>query len=118
MKPLRVAILFRHSLLASGLASRLSEHPNQVQIQMIDAGSPDAASQLCAAAPAIVIVDASDADTTANMPIARLLDVTPQAKVLRLDARNDHIRIFSSTERRAKGTGELIAVMQDVSGNE
>lgn len=112
--PLRVVVLFHRSLFADGIASRLREHADLVEALTVDAGLPDAADQLRAAGPAIVVFDATDAGALEKMPVSRLLDLLPNARVLRIDPDSDHVRVFSSVARRAKSIGELIAVMQAI----
>ncbi len=114
--PLKVVVLSHHSLLAGGIASKLSERPDIFEVYTIDVDSFDARNRLRAASPDIVVVDSIDKDVSEKLPIVQLLDVLPTAKVVRLDCNSDQVRIFSSELRRAHGTGELIAVMQDVGG--
>ena len=112
--PLRVVVLAHHSLFASGIASRFSERPDLFEIQSIDTGSSDALAQLRVANPAIVVVDAIDAGVAEKMPIGKLLEVLPEAKVVQLLCNSDEIRIFSSEQRQAHEIDELIAVMQSL----
>ncbi len=113
---LRVVVLSSQSLLATGIASRLSERPDIFDVRVIDVRRADAPRQLRAASPAIVVVDATDDGLIEKMPIAKLLEALPTAKVMRLDCTSEQIQIFSTEQRRAHGIGELIAMMQDLSG--
>jgi DNA-binding NarL/FixJ family response regulator len=113
--PLPVVVLFHHSLFASGIASRLRERTDLFDVQTLDASLTDVTLQLRIARPAIVIIDAVDTSVSEIIPILKLFEILPDAKVLQLDYNRDRVQIFSSEQRRTHETGELISVMQDIS---
>ncbi|MBI3361508.1 MAG: hypothetical protein HY023_10400 [Chloroflexi bacterium] len=109
--PVRVVVLSHRSLFAGGIASRLRERADLVDVQTVDASLPDALDQLRAVAPAFVVVDV--ADTAADrISIGQVLDLLPEARVIRIDPGSDHVQICSRVRRRARGVDELIEVMR------
>ncbi len=113
--PLRVVVLSYHSLFACGVASRLGERPDLFDVLTIDVGLADAPDRLCAAHPAIVVIDTIDTGVTQKIPLVELFEILPGIKVVQLDYSSDQVRIISSEQRRARKTGELMAIMQDIS---
>jgi DNA-binding NarL/FixJ family response regulator len=62
--PKRIAILSGHSLFAEGIASRLRQYPQQVDVCFVDPQQLDYVEQLTEIQPAAVIIDAQDSRTT------------------------------------------------------
>ncbi len=112
---LRVAVLAQHSLFAEGLATRLREYKRVFEVFSIDATVvEDAIRRLLEAEPTIVIVDANDAGLLKEIPVTRLLNLLPGARVIQIDADSDRVQVFFSEQRYAPATNDLVSMMHDI----
>ena len=94
--PLRVVILAHHSLLSGGVASKLSEYKDSLVVRLIDWDRPDLAEMLMEETPDFIIMDMGDANICQKTPIINLLELLPNAHVVRLNLASDSVRVFSS----------------------
>ena len=113
--PTTVVILAHHSLLSGGIASRLSEYVGLLRVRLIDSELDDIAGELKMEPPSVIILDAGDSKVCQKLPIVKLLEWAPQAKVIRLDLASDRVRVFSSTELQVNHAGELVDLIQNFS---
>ena len=113
--PTTVVILAHHSLLSGGIASKLSEYTGLLQVRLIDSDMDDIMGALKSQPPAVIIMDAGDSTVCQKLPIGKLLEWAPQAKVIRLDLGSDRVRVFSSTELQVNHAGELVDLIQTFS---
>lgn len=112
---LTVLILAHHSLLSGGIASTLSEYKNVFNVRLIDYDCINFPEVVQTEAPAIIILDAGDADVCKKTPVTQLLDWAPQAKIIRVDLSSDRIRIFSSVELQVTHAVDLVGLIQAIS---
>jgi DNA-binding NarL/FixJ family response regulator len=107
-----VVILSGESLFAEGIASRLSQYPEQVAVEVIDPVSPDCLKHIATRQPAVIIVDASDGVTMDRCPLSRLLVSLPDVKVIHLDSQKDQIRVVTSEQRPVAEVQDLIKMIE------
>lgn len=109
----RVVILSGQSLFAEGVASRLRQHLDRLELVIIDSRKPDALQQVLNARPSTVILDAADTiDLTQGCPLGELLREIPSFKIIRLDSQQQEIRIVTSEQRLADEVKDLIDLIE------
>ncbi len=107
-----VVILSGKSLFAEGIASRLSQYPQQVMVEVIDPETPDCLARIATQQPAVIIVDASDGVTMELCPLSRLLVSLPDVKVIHLDSQKDQIQVVTSEQRPVAEVQDLIKMIE------
>lgn len=95
----RIVILSGHSLFAEGVASRLQQYLQQVELAIVDSRRPDLMAQITAAQPSILILDITDAESMRVCSLSQLLHLLPTLKIIRLDPQEDQIQVVSSEQR-------------------
>jgi hypothetical protein len=104
----RIAIVSGQSLYAEGLASKLSNHLDKVDLQLIDANTQDVLEILRTSMPSVVILDDSDPDIDNLCPIANMLIHLPGLTVVRLDPREMRVNVVTSQERSIQRIDDLV----------
>jgi DNA-binding NarL/FixJ family response regulator len=107
-----VVILTGESLFAEGIASRLSQFPHKVTVEVVDPESSDCMARISAQQPAVIIVDASDALTMELCPLNRLIATLPDLKVIHLDSQKDQIRVVTSEQHPVAEVQDLIEMIE------
>jgi DNA-binding NarL/FixJ family response regulator len=107
-----VVILSGHTLFTEGVASRLREHEDWLDLHMVDADRGDALQQVVSAKPSAVILDADDAQVTRHCSLSQLFQALPELRVVRLDPERDQIQLLTSEQRVAVDIADLISVIQ------
>jgi DNA-binding NarL/FixJ family response regulator len=108
----RVVILSGRSLFAEGVASRLRQHSERLEIQTIDPHLANITEQVIAAQPTAVILDASDPDAEMHCSIGELLVALPSLKIIRLDPQQPQIQVVTSEQRTAGEVRDLIDLIE------
>ncbi len=108
MHPMKVIVLAGHSLLAEGTANWLRQHPNRVQVQMIDPVIEDLVDQTVSARPAVIIMDTCDPDLGHSNCLCHILRDLPDVKVLLLDTLHSRIQVVSTSLHKAAEMRDLI----------
>jgi Ni,Fe-hydrogenase maturation factor len=107
-----VVILSGESLFAEGIASRLSQYPQEVTVEVVDPEAQDCLERIASWRPVVIIVDASDVLTMELCPLNRLLVTLPDVKVIHLDSQKDQIRVVTSEQRPAAEVQDLIKMIE------
>ncbi len=108
---IRIVVLSGHSLFAEGVASRLRQYLQKIELEIVDPGQPDAMAQIAEAQPTIVLLDVTDPETTRFCPLSKLLLLFPELKVIRLDPQHEQIQVVTSEQRPAVKVRDLIEVI-------
>ena len=109
----RVVILSGQSLFAEGVASRLRQHLDRLELVTIDSRESDALQQVLDARPSTLILDAADVmDVTRNCPLGDLIRTLQSFKIIRLDSQQQEIRIVTSEQRLADEVNDLIELIE------
>ena len=93
-------ILSNHSLFAEGVASRLREYPQRVDVSFVDPQQPDYVEQIKVIRPAAILVDAADTDNTQCCLLCDLLMSFSNVTIIRLAAQRKDIQIITSRCKR------------------
>ena len=107
----RIVILSGQSLFAEGIASRLKEYPQEVNVTVVDPEVPDCFAQISAHHPSVIILDASDGITSKTCPLNRLFALAPDLKVIHLDSQKEQIQVVTSERHKATGVADLIEML-------
>lgn len=108
----RVVILSGHSLFAEGVASRLSQYPEEIELKVLDPRSADCLEALRTQGPAAIILDATDVEVTELCPLYRLLEISSRLRIIHLDTQEEEIRIVSSSRQKLDEVRDLIQVIE------
>ena len=107
-----VLILSGHSLFAEGVASRLKQFPEQVEVKVLAPQHPHVLKRISALNPTVVIMDPTDNQTNQLCPLSSLLQAFPDLKVIQLNPEQEYIQVVTSKKHLAAGVSELIKVIQ------
>lgn len=108
----RVVILSGHSLFTEGVAARLRQHADSLDLHVVDAEAHDALEQVVHARPDAVILEGGDTRTPGRFSLSRLLQSIPEVRVIRLDPERNQIQLLTSEQMLAADIGDLISVLQ------
>jgi len=106
--PICIVILSSHLLFAEGVASRIREYLQNVEIEIVDPRQSDARAQITAARPSVVIWDDSDPGVSRHLSLSQLLRALPRCKVIRLDPQQEQIQVVTSEQRPAVQVSDLV----------
>jgi len=107
----RVVILSGHSLFAEGVASQLRQHPQELELEVVDIRQPDALAQIIAARPSAVIMDATDPEVARLGLLSRLPLALPGLKLICLDSQQEQIQVMTSEQLSADQVRDLLDVI-------
>lgn len=114
---LSVAVLMNHSLLARGIACKLTELISTVHLNVIDENSPDIRQTLEMQSPKIIILDEGDARINEMFSLRQLFEWVPNATVICLSQSSDFARVFTSCEIQVGSAEQLLHILQPSSTN-
>jgi DNA-binding NarL/FixJ family response regulator len=103
----RVVILSGQSLFAEGIASRLRQCLESVELEIVDPRRPDATAQISAAEASIVILDVTDPGVTQFCSLSELLLSLPRIKIICLDPQQEQIQVVTSEQHPAVEVRDL-----------
>ena len=112
MSPIRVVILSSRSIFAEGVASRLRQHLETQDIDVIDVRQPTALDQVIDDQPSTVILDASDPEVANGDWLDTLLSALPKLQVVCLDPLQDRMQVVTSRQRPVGQVDELIDIIK------
>ncbi|MDX1435332.1 MAG: hypothetical protein R3335_00880 [Anaerolineales bacterium] len=107
----QVVILSGQTLFAQGIASRLKQYPQKVDVLILDPEEAQIVEQTREARPAAVIVDASEPNQETFYSLWMLLTTIPNLKVIRLHLEHSDIQIVTSTHLNASDVRDLIELL-------
>jgi hypothetical protein len=107
----RVVVLTAHSLFTEGIATRLRQHLDQIDLKVVDSRGPRCLASIRQARPAVILLEASDEITSGFCTLERLLEVAPEAKVVRLDRDLDRIQVITGELKAVQGPSDLIHLL-------
>lgn len=96
------------SLFTEGIANRLGQHLDQVELLVVDSRDPDAVARTLAAKPDVILFEAQDGNVECACPLIHLLAAAPLVRVIRLDAGNEQVRLLTSEQKAVSEPMDLI----------
>ena len=110
--PIRLIILSNHSLFAEGVASRLRQYPERVDVRFVDPQQADYLEQIKEIRPSAVIVDAADTDSTQCCLLCDLLIALVNVTVIRLEIQHQDIQIVTSSQHPLTEAKDIIDIVE------
>ena len=108
----RVVILSCHSLFIEGVASRLREYPQRVDVHFVDHQQPDYIAQINAIQPVAIVVDAAITDNSRCCLLCDLLMSFSNVKIICLEAQQTDIQIVTSVLHPLNEVRDLIEIVE------
>ena len=112
MSHIRVVILSSRSIFAEGVASRLRQHLETQDVDVIDVRQQSALARIVDDQPSTVILDASDPEVAIGDWLDTLLSALPKLQVVCLDPLQDRMQVVTSRQRPVGQVDELIDIIQ------
>ena len=107
----RLVILSNHSLFADGVASRLRQYPERVDLHFVDPQQADYLEQIKKIRPCAVILDAMDKDTSQCCMLCDLLSALQNVTIIRLEVQQKDIRVITSMQRQFDEVRDILDII-------
>jgi DNA-binding NarL/FixJ family response regulator len=111
MKRVSVVILSGHSLFAEGIASRLQQHIEQVDVVFVDPDQETYLDRLAEIQPSTVFIDALDEKTTQCCLLCELLIAFPEITLVRLTVDQEDVQFIASQKHCFEEVQDLIDIL-------
>ena len=111
MIQMRVVILSGQSLFAQGIASRLEQYLESVELEVMLPRQSDVINRMAAVRPSVVILDPSDTEVAQFCSLDQLLLSFSQLKVICLDPEQGHMQVVTSEQHAAGSIRDLAKVI-------
>ena len=108
----RLVILSNHTLFAEGVASRLLQYPERVDLRFVDPQQADYLEQIQKIRPSVVIMDAADTDCTQCCTLCDLLMALVNVTIIRLEVQSNDIQIVTSSQRPLTEVRDIIEIVE------
>jgi DNA-binding NarL/FixJ family response regulator len=109
---IRVVILSSRSIFAEGVASRLRQHLETQDVDVIDVRQQTALQRIVDDQPSTVILDASDPEVIVGDWLDTLLSALPKLQVVCLDPLQDRMQVVTSRQRPLGQVDELLDIIK------
>jgi hypothetical protein len=91
-----VLILAAPSLFSEGIAARLGQHPDQIDLSIVDSRDPQALVKSAQTRPEVVLFEANDRNVEGGCPLAQLMASDEPVRLIRLDPSHDQVYVVTS----------------------
>lgn len=105
-----VAILSEHSLFAEGIASRLLQHVEKVDVIFIDPVRDAYLERIAEMQPSTVFIDALNVKTTQCCLLCELLIAFPNITLVRLTVDQEDLQVITSRTQHFDDVQDLINI--------
>ncbi len=113
----RVVVLTAHSMFTEGIATRLGQYLDQIEVQVVDSRDSDCLVSIREAQPAVIVLEANDENVERFCPLDEILAAAPEVRVIRLDPDLDRIHVVTSELRTVAGPTDLISMLLPPTSN-
>jgi len=107
-----IVILSSHSLFTDGVASRLREYPQRIDVRFVDPQQPDYIEQINAIQPAAIVIDAANGENPQCCPLCNLLVSFSNLTIFYLEAQQNDIQIVTSVRHSLNEIRDLIDIIE------
>ena len=104
----RIVILSRHSLLIEGIATRLRQMPDRVEVFFVDPEQDDYIRQITTSQPKVILMDDFYSKNRERNLLGELLIALPNIMLLRLTVDQTSVQVVTSQKRCFLETQDLI----------
>lgn len=108
-----VVILSEHSLFTQGVATRIQQFPDQVQIHFINPHDADSLEQIADIDPAAIIISSREGGSNKNCLLCDLISYFPMVRVIRLAVDQNPVQIITSEHSQLDEVRDLLALLND-----
>ena len=105
-----VAILSGHSLFAEGIASRLQQYVEQIEVIFVDPVREAYLERIGEIQPSTVFIDALNAKTTQCCLLCELLIAFPNITLVRLTVDQKDVQVITSCKQHFEDVQDLINI--------
>jgi hypothetical protein len=98
-------------LFTQGIATRLGQHADQIELTVVDSRDADALARAMATRPEVVLFEARDVNVERPCPLRELIDAAPLVRLIRLDPSQDRVRVVTSEQRMVSEPIDLIGMV-------
>ena len=109
--PNQVVILSGHTLFTEGVASRLRQYPERVDVCFVDPQQPDYLEKIASIKPSAVIMNAADTETTSCCILCDLLTALRSVTVVRLDVQQKDIQLITSAQQQFNEVRDILDII-------
>ena len=109
--PNQIVILSGHSIFAEGVASRLRQYPERVDVRFVDPQQPDYIKKIAGIHPSAVIIDAADTETDRCCVLCDLLATLKNVTVVRLDVQQKDIQLITSVQQHFNEVRDIVDII-------
>ena len=110
--PNQIVILSGHSLFTEGVASRLRQYPERVDVRFVDPQQPDYIEEIAGIHPSAVIIDAADTETDCCCILCDLLATLEDVTVVRLDVQQKDIQLITSVRQQFNEVRDIVDIIE------
>jgi len=112
----QIVILLGHSIFTEGVASRLRQYPERVDVRFVDPQQPDYIEKISGIRPTTVIMDAADIETTRCCILCELLAALQNITVVRLDVQQKDIQLITSVQQQFNEVRDIVDIIDQSAG--
>jgi DNA-binding NarL/FixJ family response regulator len=112
LMPNRLIILSEHTLFAEGVASRLRQYPERVDVRFVDPQQPDYLDQIKKIRPSAVIINAAETDGTQCCLLCDLLIALANVTIVRLEIQDKDIQIVRSWQHSLTEVKDILKIIE------
>jgi DNA-binding NarL/FixJ family response regulator len=103
-----VVVLKAPSLFTEGIAARLGQHPDEIELEVVDSRDAVRLASTMSNPPDVILFEAGDENVERHCLLVDLLTAAPGIKVVRLDASQDRMLVFTGEQRSINEPRELL----------
>lgn len=111
MSRTRVVVLTAHSMFTEGIATRLGQYLDRIDLQVVDTRDPGCLKHIREAHPSVIVLEANDENVERYCSLSEILANAPEVKVIRLDPDLDQIHVVTSELKTVHEPTELIGML-------
>ena len=110
--PSRLIILSNHSLFAEGVASRLRQYPERVDVRFVDPQQADYLEQIKEIRPHVVVIDAADTDSAQGCLLCDMLMALVNMTLIRIEVQSKDIQVITSSRHPLAEVRDIIDIVE------
>jgi DNA-binding NarL/FixJ family response regulator len=114
LKPNRLVILSNHSLFAEGVASRLLQYPERVDVCFVDPQQADYLEKIKENRPTAVIIDAADTHRSQCCLLCDLLMALANVTIIRLEVQHKDIQVVTSSQHPLTEVKDILDIIEQL----
>jgi hypothetical protein len=98
-------------MFTEGVASRLGQHRDRIDLELVDSRDSDCLAKIREARPAVIVLEADDENIERFCPLGQILAAAPEVKLFRLDPGLDRIHVVTGELKSVNEGTDLISML-------